>query len=148
MIVHFLGKTATIAQNADLYNRIKDVIRQGGHTIAYDFSDATYVEMGEGNLDKSDWALLCERDIDAVNRCEALIMDVSDKGVFGMGYMASMALLANKPVLLLIEQSARGGSFTCGLEHPQITRKIFNKGNIEVIISEFLEQCASEDVRG
>lgn len=141
MIVHFVAPSPSYEQKRGIIELIRNKIVQHGHDLMYSRASdpATMIEMSAGMLDSEDWELLCERDMRLLKEADVVIFEVSDKATFGVGYLAAHALLLNKPSLFLMATGSRPGSFTTGLKHEMLTRKIYDNHNIETIITNFLE---------
>lgn len=139
MVVHFDCPSPWAKTNILLYTQIVKSIKSQGHTVANDWDEPTYVEMVDSDLDQEDWSLLCKRALQSLEKADVVILESSNKGVFGIGYQTATALQMNKPVLLLVHKNSPLGSFVGGLEHELLSRAFYDETDVYSQIDSFLE---------
>lgn len=141
MIVHFDCASPVAVANPDYYKGMIRVIENFGHKVANIWDKALYIEMAQSVPDEEDLEMLCKKTLMAIDRSDAVILDVLGEGVFGLGYQAAYALYANKPLLLLQHDGEETGSFVGGLKHPRLQRSSVGN-NVEDVISMFLRKAS------
>lgn len=140
MIVHFDCPSSVAVEHIHTYKKIIKSLCSLGHSVTNVWAESTYTEMAESLLDQEDLRLLCTKTMDALMKADLVILDCSDRGVFGIGYQAATALQKGKPTLLLLREGGRQGSFLNGLEHPLLSRGYFNDDNVLSVIEDFLKE--------
>jgi hypothetical protein len=141
MKVYLEVASTAYRENSKYYNKVLETIAAMGHN-AVQADAATQIEsVGDKNtLDDDDWHILCEREVRQVLQSNIIILDVTNKATFGVGYLAALALENNKPTLFLQRDDSLRGSFINGLRHPKLTRATFaNIDDLTGIVEGFLK---------
>lgn len=129
--------------NEQAYYIIQKAIKDCGHTPYFEGQVETLAEsLGDKEIDKQDWSVLCHRELKAAQECDIAIFDVTNKASFGIGYMAAICLARAVPTLFLLQKGSMGGSFISGLEHPNLEREYYDDKNIHGAVSSFLKERA------
>lgn len=149
MIVHFIASSLWTSKNSQRKKIIAEAVQNTGHSMSKNSSEIREVEMAEGLLDDSDWENICREELSAADRADLLIVEASNKGSFGVGYVAAVCLDRKKPTLLLLEKGSLQGSFINGLKHPLLTRGEYDAENLAEIVIDFIQQntVSSKDLR-
>ena len=135
-----MAASTTFVENVTTYERIFEVVKKLGHTLLPRNDVTSMIEsIGNDTLDVDDWRVMCQREHNNLQECDAAIFDATNKATFGVGYYAALALQANKPTLFLLREGSLEGSIITGLEHRMLIRKYFKENTIEGIIRGFLE---------
>jgi hypothetical protein len=140
MIVHFDCASPVAFADFEYYEKVVKTIQNLGHSVANIWDSDLYTEMAQSIPDEEDLELLCKKTLEAIDKADAVILDVRGKGVFGLGYQAAHALQTNKPTLLLLHEGGDTGSFVGGLRHPLLQRRSINRGS--TTISDFLQKAS------
>lgn len=120
MNVHFDCAPPVVVTDLDRYKKMINMIKELGHNVVNVWNENLYTEGEHRSPGLEDFEALCARTVDSLLRADVVILDVQEKGLFGLGYQTALALQAEKPTLLLRFADVRG-SFVDGLRHPLLT---------------------------
>lgn len=149
MLVHLIGSRHEIDKNIDHLRDLVKVIQKEGHTLAYNWIDASYKSLAQDkeNLRDADWALLYKESTEAISRADVIVAETTIPS-FSVGYQVAAAVGMKKPVLVLnregVEKSFFASGIEVGIEYNQYTPE-----TVEQILVKFLSEndITTKDMR-
>ena len=143
MIVHFIASKGNILTEIDHYRSISNLLKEQGHSLAYDWVDTTY-EMAKSGMeindtDDIDWHKVDEENLAAISKADVVIAEATKKSFF-VGYRVAQAIQQKKPILILTRDDSFPGAKHLSVSSDIIKTVGYTKDTLSEIISKYLEE--------
>lgn len=101
MIVHIISSHQNIEQNVGNLRTIVKLVKNHGHTLAYDWIETAYKHAtSKQPSDSSDWNVIYNENMSAITRADVVIAEATRRS-FGAGYQIAASGRFKKPTLVV-----------------------------------------------
>jgi nucleoside 2-deoxyribosyltransferase len=148
MKVHFITSRPSLEKDIDTLRQITDVIKQSGHSIAYEWIDGAFKREIQSKTPASDWNAIYKDNLGAIAQSDVIIAETTYEN-FAVGYQVAVAVQQKKPVLLLRNKEADENTFVTGVEDGWVKRSIYGRDDVEGTVKHFLAEndISTKDMR-
>jgi nucleoside 2-deoxyribosyltransferase len=148
MKAHFITSRPSLEKDFETLQQILKVIRDSGHSIAYDWIDGAFKREIEAKTPASDWNAIYKDNLAAIAQADVVIAETTYEN-FAVGYQVAVAVQQKKPVLLLRHEGADKNAFVTGIDDGWVKHKIYVQKDVDSIVQDFLAEndITTKDMR-
>jgi nucleoside 2-deoxyribosyltransferase len=148
MKVHFITSRPSLEKDFEILRQITKVIRDSGHSIAYEWMENAFKREVEAKTPASDWNDIYKENLGAIAQADVVVAETTYEN-FAVGYQVAVAVQQKKPVLLLRHAAADKNAFVTGIDDGWVKHKEYTKDDVDGIVNVFLadNDITTKDMR-
>ncbi len=137
MVIHLVSSFRQWNGNFEFLEKIVETVHQNNGELARNWLDLVAAKVKNDTLIKENWKQVVQENIEAIARCDAVIVEASDYG-FLDGFQMATALRYDKPILVVGRISLDDWAISGLKSESVIIEQYQNKEELEQLVVNFL----------